>query len=112
MSDKLIEARVCAWCGQPYTPNRYKVATQKCCSAICARKHGGMKRRGQVVPQLVVATQKRAALRQAQQLSDQFGMLSPRERELFRFAYRRGYVNGYNAGTRPVSARVREENAA
>ena len=104
-TNKLIPAKVCAWCGDAYTPSKYRQQTQRCCSAICARRHGGLKRRGQMVPHLLTAVQRRAALRVAQVVEERFGMLSPRERELFTFAKQHGYDQGYNAAIRPMARR-------
>lgn len=98
----LIEPKICAWCREPFTPDRYRVETQQCCSGLCARRHGGLKRRGQPVQHGLNAIQKRAADRMAGIVADRFGLLSAREQEIFKFARQYGYDQGYNAGMRPI----------
>lgn len=109
---KLIAPRLCAWCQEPFTPAKYRIDVQQCCGLSCARRLSGFKRRGQQQPQLMTAVQQRADARFAALVADRFGMLSERERAIFRAAYDRGYDKGYNTASRPFAMARRKRGAA
>lgn len=101
MTDKLIAPRLCAWCGEPFTPDKYRRERHLSCSGLCARKLAGRKRRGQVNEAMLAGSLARHQARWDQKMGAMFGELSERERAIFKAGHTRGYDAGYNAAIRP-----------
>lgn len=94
MSDKLIPPRLCRECREAFTPRK---SEQMYCPkpARCAYQAQSRQRRGHVPIAAVEGKRRRDAEMRAAKLDGRFGTLSAREQEIFAFAHRVGYDEGY-----------------
>lgn len=92
-------ARPCVICRQPFQP---RFEEQRACAGRCARTWGGRQTQVDRVPfgfSVMVEQQRRARRDRVQAtVRQRWQELSVREVEIFKFAYRIAYDQGYNKG--------------
>lgn len=101
MSERLIPPRLCRECREPFTPRKPE---QQFCPkpARCVYHAQSRQRKGQVPEAAVAGKRKRDAAIRASKRDDRFGVLSEREEDIFAFAHRVGYDEGYQSGVAPL----------
>ena len=101
--------RVCPICDCAFTvvPSVLRLNAEPCCSRRCKGQRDSQRRKGRTPTWAVAATKRAWTQRMHALLQFQFGVLSERERELFRAvwvqAYRRGWSAGRRSGTKTRS---------
>lgn len=111
MDNKLIAPKLCAWCHEAFTPRRPE---QKCCPkpARCAYLLVGQQRIGQ--PPLAAIEKRRQMKGKVAEaaLTERFGELTEREREIYHVGCRHGYNFGYATCYAPMKKRTSKRDAA
>ena len=100
--------RCCPICQRAFTvaPCRLRINPEPCCSRRCKSKRDSQQRKGKTPTWAVAATKRAWNQRMHALLAFQFGVLSERERELFRAVWSQAYRRGWSAGRRSVARKA------
>lgn len=99
---------LCPICSRSFTvvPSVLRLNPEPCCSRRCKGKRDSQRKRGQTPTWAVEATKRAWNTRMHALLAYQFGVLSERERELFRAVWSQAYRRGWSAGRRSVARKA------
>jgi hypothetical protein len=98
IKDRIVPSRKCSICRQSYTP-RYE--EQTCCPGRCNKVNGGRMHREEKTARLLrIVEARKQARNQAIQTEcrEQWGELSIREIEIFKYAMSTGFKRGLSRG--------------
>lgn len=85
--------KTCGVCRQPFRPTDYR---RKLCSVKCRNAYNGIRSKGKTPVEAIEASKRLRDQSTREDVRKQFGELSVREIELFKWTYKLAWQRGYN----------------
>lgn len=100
----LIAPKLCAFCREPFTPT---TATQRYCRRRCVSQHKRITQAGKAPAAANQALRARYDEHRQCEIQRRFGTLTTREMDIYRWVYRKAYMDGYNTANHKHLSRRR-----